>query len=339
MNEIYPQSIINLGYHYFHGLFQNGTFKSYYVKKCNDVFKRNGERLGIYGFWWRGTYGILNEYLIWCWRNTVNTHPYCTLDLFYLYKHFKGETLNYDNQETLYENIDKLFDFVDENFDLFFTPNIEEKYFKSFWRRCNKSWGKGQITTIAVMYKLREIFPDCKITKMDFSIMRGDGEDFKGIDIIFYNDCNEKITIQVKSGKIIETNEIGYVIQSSVNDLKSEADYYCFVDITDNNIKIVTFQNLKPYIIRGNPNHTFRKEILQPIQIDEHMKTPETLQKIAEFVYTKPDLIFELQYVKSDTNLMEIKDKVINVIIGNFLDENLPNQLSEFLNELEQRFQ
>jgi hypothetical protein len=36
---------------------------------------------------------------------------------------------------------------------------------------------------------------------------------------------------------------------------------------------------------------------------------------------------------------MEIKDKVINVIIGNFLDENLPNQLSEFLNELEQRFQ
>jgi hypothetical protein len=69
------------------------------------------------------------------------------------------------------------------------------------------------------------------------------------------------------------------------------------------------------------------------------MKTPETLQKIAEFVYTKPDLIFELQYVKSDTNLMEIKDKVINVIIGNFLDENLPNQLSEFLNELEQRFQ
>ena len=169
--------------------------------------------------------------------------------------------------------------------------------------------------------------------------MRGDGEDFKGIDIIFYNDCKEKITIKVKSGKIIETNEIGYVIQSSVNDLKSDADYYCFVDITDNNTKIVTFQNLKNYIIRGNPNHTFRKEILQPIQIDEHMKTPEILQKMAEFVYTKPDLIFELQYVKSDTNLMEIKDKVINVIIGNFLDENLPNQLSEFLNELEQRFQ
>jgi hypothetical protein len=310
------------------------------MKRCNEVFKINGLRLGIYDYWIRGKhYGILNEHLIWCWRNTVNTHPYCTLDLFYLYKHFKGETLNFDNVDTLYENIDKLFEFVDINFDLFFTPNIEEKYFKNFWRRCNKSWGRGQVTTIAVMYKIREIFPECKITKMDFSIMRGDGEDFKGIDIIIQNDCNEKITIQVKSGRVIQKNEVGFVIESSVNDLKSEADYYSFVDFDDDKTKIITFQNLKPYIIRGVVNHTFRKEILHPIQINEHMEAPEILHKIAEFIYKKPELIFELQYIKSDTNVMEIKDDVIMITIGNFLDENLPNELSKFFIKLQETFQ
>ena len=85
MIEIYPYSPYNLRHNYFHNLFQNITFKSYYMNKCNEVFKRNSERLGIWGLWWRGNYGILNEQSIWCWRNTVNTHPNCTLDLFYLY--------------------------------------------------------------------------------------------------------------------------------------------------------------------------------------------------------------------------------------------------------------
>ena len=338
MIEIYPYNPHNLRHNYFHNLFQNITFKSYYMNKCNEVFKRNGERLGIWGLWRRGNYGILNEQSIWCWRNTVNTHPNCTLDLFYLYKHFKNETLNYDNPTTLFENIDKLFEFVDENFDLFFTMNIEEKYFKNFWRRCNRSWVRGQVTTIAVMYKIREIFPNCKIIKMDFSIMRGDGADFRGIDIIIENDCNEKITIQVKSGKIIQENEVGFVVESSVNDLKSKADYYCFVDFKDDKTTIVTFQNFLPYIIRGTVNHTFRKEILHPIQINEHMEPSETLHKIAQFLYDKPELIFELQYLKGNTNLMEIKDDVVMITIGNFLDEKLPNELSEFFIKLQETF-
>ena len=309
------------------------------MKKCDEVFKKNGERLGIYGYWSKcKNFGILNEYLIWCWRNTVNTHPYCTLDLFYLYKHFKGKTLNFDNVDTLFENIDKLFEFVDENFDLFFTQNIEKKYFLSFWRRCNKSWGGGQITTIAVMYKIRELFPDCKIIGMDFSIMRGDGADFKGIDIIIKNDCGETITIQVKSGKIIEKNEIGYVVESSVNDLKSKANYYCFVDITKDNTTIVTFQNLKPYIIRGERNHTFRKEILQPIQINESMDIPQTLQEIAEFCFSKK-LLFELQHIKENANQMEIKDEVVVITIGDFKDPLLSDMLLKSFLELKETFQ
>jgi hypothetical protein len=169
--------------------------------------------------------------------------------------------------------------------------------------------------------------------------MRGDGNDFKGIDIIIENDCGEIITIQVKSGKIIQENEIGFVVESSVNDLKSKAKYYCFVDFKDNKTTIVTFQNLLQYIIRGTINHTFRKEILQPIKINEHMEVPETLHKITEFIYNKPELIIELQYVKSGTNLMEIKDDVVMITIGNFLDENLSNELSEFFIKLQETFQ
>ena len=69
------------------------------------------------------------------------------------------------------------------------------------------------------------------------------------------------------------------------------------------------------------------------------MEVPETLHKITEFIYNKPELIIELQYVKSGTNLMEIKDDVVMITIGNFLDENLSNELSEFFIKLQETFQ
>jgi len=329
MNEFYPD------FFYFKPLFENDIFKSHYVNRCNEVFKKNGEKLGIWKYWKNKEHGIMNEYGIWCWRNTVNTHPYCLHDMFYLYRQFKNETLNFNDEKTLIENIDKLFNFIDVNFDLFFTKNIESKHFMNFWRRCNKSWGRGQITTIAVMYKLREIFSNCKIIGMNFSIMRGDGEDFRGKDIIFKNDCGEVISIQVKGGKVIDENEKGYIIESSVNDLKAKSDYYCFVDITKNSTSIITFQNLKPYIIKGVKNHTFRKEILHPIQINESMESPQILQEIAEFCFSKK-LLFELQYIKENTNQMEIKDEVVIITIADFKDPDLSKNLLGFLTQLKE---
>lgn len=338
MKEIYPIYSDKLSYFDFKPLFQDDIFKTHYIKRCNEVFKKNGERLGIYKYWSKNRkYGIINEYGVWCWRNTVNTHPYCLLDMFYLYRYFNNETLDFKIKDTLIENIDILFNFVDDNFELFFTPNIEQKYFLNFWRRCNKSWGGGQITTIAVMYKIRELFPECKIVGMEFSIMRGDGEDFKGKDIIITNDCGEKISIQVKGGRIISENDTGIVIESSVNDLKAKSDYYCFVDITETNTKIITFQNLQSYIIKGEKNHTFRRDILHPIQINENMESPQMLQEIAKFCFTK-DLLFELQYIKEESNKVEIKEDMVIVTIADFKDPNLTNLLSESLNNLKQRF-
>jgi hypothetical protein len=338
MNEIYPDYTDKLSYFYFKPLFQNDIFKSYYMKRCNEVFMENGKKFGIYKYWPKNKqYGIINEYGIWCWRNTVNTHPYCLLDMYYLYRHFNNETLDFDKKDTLLENIDKLFNFIDKNFELFFTTNIEQKYFLNFWRRCNKSWGGGQITTIAVMYKIRELFPDCKIIGMDFSIMRGDGNDFRGKDIIIKNDCEEIISIQVKGGRVIGQDENGFIVESSVNDLNAKSNYYCFVDITKTNTGIITFQNLKSYIIKGEKNHTFRKEILHPIQINESMESPQILQEIAEFCFSKK-LLFELQYIKENTNQMEIKDNVIIITIADFKDPDLVKILSESFTELKKTF-
>lgn len=340
MNDIYPYNPHNLKYDYFYRLFKNyERFKKPYLRRCNESFERNGKRLGIFKYIPQNKrYGIVNEYGLWCWRNSINTHPYCLLDLYYLYKEFKKETLDFENDDTLIDNINKLFDFVDENFELLFTPNIEGKYFYNFKFRCAKSWALGQITTIAVMYKIREIFPDCTINNMDFSLHRGDKNDFKGIDVTISNQCGDTITLQIKSGKVVSENEYGYVVESSVNDLKSSADYYTFVDLTTSNTKIVTFKNDTSKIINGgNKNHTFSREILHPNQINESMESPQSLQLIAEFCFSN-QLIFELHYLKDDVNKMDITDKTVTVVIADFKDPELNKMLSDTLQKLQETF-
>ena len=93
MNDIYPYNPHNLKYDYFYRLFKNyERFKKPYLRRCNESFERNGKRLGIFRYIPQNKrYGIVNEYGLWCWRNSINTHPYCLLDLYYLYKEFKKD--------------------------------------------------------------------------------------------------------------------------------------------------------------------------------------------------------------------------------------------------------
>lgn len=342
--EILNSDIRNHRYDYFKSLL-SGDFKKKYKEKCNIVFEKKGRELGIWGYWRKnGMYGILDFFnevpVSWCWRNTPNTHPYCFHDFYYLYYQKTGVELDFNDRDKWNENLELLFDFVEENFELFFTTNIETKYFYHFWFRCNKSWTLGQITIICLMYKIRTIFNEHKIVKMDFALQRGDINDFKGIDVIIELETKEKIKIQVKSGKVIREDENGYLVSGSVNDLKADVDYWCYVDIKPNETEIILFQNLNRYINREGQNIFFKKEITHPVRIKEKIMVPEKLEEIAIFCFDRKVLI-EIEHIPGGSNEVIIQkepEKMINIRISDFKDENLIVLLKEKFDELKQVF-
>lgn len=348
--DILTSDIRKYRYDHFKGLL-SGDFKKLYKQKCNQVFEKKGRELGIWGFWSKNkNWGIVEFYneipIKWCWRNTPNTHPYCFHDFYYLFYDSTGIELDFNNREKWEENLDILFSFIEQNFELYFTTNIETKYFYHFWFRCNQSWTSGQITIIALMYKIRQLFSDYKIIKMDFALERGDPNDFKGIDVIITTETKdvhrtkEKIKIQVKGGKVIEDNDDGYIISGSANDLKADVNYWCYVDIKNGETDIILFQNLNRYIQRVGYNILFKKEITHPIKIKESIMVAEKLDEIAKFCFTNKILI-EIEYITGVDNEITIykePEKMINIKIGNFKDENLSNLLNNKYKELQQLF-
>ena len=312
----------------------------------NEVLEKKGKELGIWGHYKRNNlYGILNyhttSFITWCWRNTLNTHPYCFHDLFYLYREFTGKELDLSDKNKWEENLFLFFKFIEDNFELFFTTNIETKYFYHFWFRCNKSWTLGQITIIALMYKIRDIFSDYKITKMEFALERGDINDFKGIDVIIELDSKEKIKIQVKSGKVIHEDEKGCIVSGSANDLRANVDYWAYVDVTSEGTEIILFQNLSRYIERVGFNILFKKDIIHPIRIKEKIMVSEKLQEIATYCFSNKILI-NIEYFNSGTNNVLINtepEKVINIVISDFKDENLYKLLEDKFIELKELFE
>jgi hypothetical protein len=338
-------------YDYFKGLLQ-GDFKKLYKNKCNYVFEKKGKELGIWGYWYKNrNFGILNydnEVAIsWCWRNTPNTHPYCFHDFFYFFYDSTGIELDFNDREKWEDNLNILFKFVEQNFELYFTTNIETKYFYHFWFRCNESWTKGQITIIALMYKIKQLFSEYKIINMDFALERGDPNDFIGIDVmltVVTKDIykrKEIIKIQVKGGKVINKSETGYLIKGAANDLRAEVDYWCYVDINDNQTEIILFQNLKPYIIRVGYNIFFKNEITHSIIIKESIMVAEKLNEIAKFCFSNKILI-EIEHLPGEVNniiFQQEPEKMINIKIGDFKDENLIKLLENKFVELKKTFQ
>lgn len=348
--DILVSDVRKYRYNYFSSLL-SGDFKKLYKQKCNDVFERKGRELGIWGYWRKNNYwGIVEFYgdfvTQWCWRNTINTHPYCFHDLYYLFYDSTGIELDFNDRSSWQENIDILFEFIEKNFELYFTTNIETKYYYHFWFRCNKSWTLGQITIISLMYKIRKIFEEYKIVNMDFALKRGDANDFKGIDVIITTQTKDvhqrrnKIKIQVKSGKIVSEDDTGCIMTGSANDLRAEVDYWCYVDITENGTNIILFQNLNRYISRVGENILFKKEIIHPIRIKEKIMISEKLQEIATYCFQRKILI-DIEYLNGDVNKVSIQtkpEKMINIIISDFKDENLYKLLDDKFIELQQLF-
>jgi hypothetical protein len=194
------------------------------------------------------------------------------------------------------------------------------------------------------MYKIRELFSEYKIINMDFALERGDPNDFKGIDVTIttqtkdVNEVKEKIKIQVKGGKVIDSNEKGYTISGAANDLKADVDYWCYVDIKNNETDIILFQNLNRYIQRVGYNILFKKEITHPIIIKESIMVAEKLNEIAKYCFENKILI-EIEHLPGSINEIVIHsqpEKMINVKIADFKDSQLEQLLIDKFKELKE---
>lgn len=329
---------MSMNYHDAKRFMNNYTFKVNNKNACNDVMKRKGLE---YDQWIKHSinekFGLKDKDGRWCWRNTINTHPYCFLELYKISQELGYDEIDFFDESNQLENIKKLWSWLESNWELIFTDNIESKYFYRLMFLTNKSWSVGQITTIAFLYTFREIFEDKEFKKIHFSLERGDLLDFVGIDIKIITKENEEITIQVKNGKFTERNS-NYEISSSVNDLKSIATHYCFVNIQEDETKIIVFKNEKELIIPYFNSYTFEKELLVNKPITKNMIIPQKLHEMLIFC-AENKIVFDLKNKEGEENNISWSlspEKIVTVTIGDFKEENLGDYISTKFDELKE---
>lgn len=321
-------------------LMNNSYFKGSYRKFCDEVMEKKGLE---FNQWVKhrinDSFGLKDNDLRWCWRNTINTHPYCFCDLYNFSVELGMEKLDFTNSGYWLSNLKKLWLFIEDKWELFFTTNIESKYYNKLLLRTNKSWSIGQITTIAFLFVYREIFKNYKFQKLSFSFDRGDPDDFNGIDVRILTITGEEFTIQIKNGNFYKDKN-SFFINSSVNDLKSPATHYCFVSIENNETKIIVLKNKKEEIIRDGETYIFPIELLENDVIIKNMPIPQKLYEILMFCYDNK-IVFDLKNKPEENNKVtwEINpQKIVIITIGDFHDTNLENLLSEKLIELKNTF-
>lgn len=320
-------------------LMNNYGFKTIYKERCNSVMKSKGLELNHWIKHNNGLFGLVDKFGRWCWRNTINTHPYCFLYLYNFLIELGYDDIDFEDESKWEENINLFWDLIELKWELFFTDNIETKYYHKLMLRTNKSWSVGQITTIAFLFVYREIFDGYEFKKLSYSFDRGDLDDFIGIDVTIVTKDDLVITVQIKNGKFVERNS-SYSVMSSVNDLKSRANHYCFVDIQENETKIVVFKNEIEKIERYGETYLFSKELLINKEISKNMQIPQTLNDILIFC-AKNDIVFDLKNNNGEENKMEWAiepEKIVTITIGDFKDENLSNYLADQFIELQKLF-
>lgn len=313
-------------------------FKKLYMIGFNQVNEKNGKKYNCWGYHKKnGKYGILDLESIWCWRNTLNTHPFCFFLLIKYYEEFTGNEFKISDNPLYYgPAVRKLMKFVDDNWELFFTKNIETKYYHEFAFACNRSWSTGQVTSITVADKktLSELFPNLNIISVECDIERGNPDDFKGKDIIFRTDERE-YSIQVKSGTYYfdEINQC-YVVKSSVNDLRAECDFYCIVNVQKDKTNIIVFKNDITKIKKEYGYTIFKKETFET-EMSKNIETTQKLMEILQFC-GENKVLFNLTNTESENNIGIISDPGIsfNISISNFEDLNLLKLLDEKFIEL-----
>lgn len=323
-------------YFYFYRIISNFNFKTEYKNHANIVMKKNGLKFGLWNFYKNNKEGII-ENNKWSWINSVNTHSYCFYELYHSLTDEQKKSLDFDNN--IIYSIGKFWEYIDEKFELYFTKNITNKYYDILNFRTSQSWSKGIITNIFFIFSLKTIFGDDLVEK-SYSFERGDNIDFKGIDFIVELKNNVFKTFQLKSGKHYYDGD-HYLIDSSLNDLKSPADYYCYFDISNftSATNILIFKNEKEKIFKKDGFVLFPKELLYKYFVNT-MKVPQALKNTLWFCGPRK-INFELNLDSEENNVIIYpkEEKKIIININNIYDEDLGDLLENKLMELCNIFQ
>jgi hypothetical protein len=324
-------------YFYFYRILSNFNYKTVYKNQVNLIMERNGKKLGIWGVHKNKIKEGIFEDGKWSWLNTINTHTYCFYELYHSLTNEEKNKLDFDNDTT--NSIITFWGFIDKNFDLYFTKNITNKYYDILNFRSSQSWSKGIVTNIFFIMSLPEIFGEDLINK-EYSFERGDYVDLNGVDFVIELKNNIKKTVQLKSGKHYYDGDF-YILDSSANDLKSPADFYCFFDISNftSATNVLMFKNQKDKIFKKDGFTYFPKELLFKHFVNT-MTIPQALKNTLWFCGPKK-INFELN-LDSDENSVIIcpkEEKRIIININNIYDDSLGELLEKKLMELCNIFQ
>lgn len=321
-------------YFYFFRILSNFNYKILYKECANKVIEKNSKDWKFFEA--NKKYGVVidNE---WSWINTINTHSYCFFELYNFLSEEEQNLLDFDNN--IKKSIVIFWNLIDKKYNLFFTTDIENKYYNILKFRTSQSWAKGMVTNILFIRSLEILFGD-NLKDKKFNFNRGDTTDFKGVDFIVELNNNQNVTVQLKSGKYVFDGDY-YILDSANNDLKSPSDYYCFFDISNwsGSSNVLMLKNDKTKIFKGDDGFTYYEKSLLFKRFVNTMTLPQALKNILWFCGPK-NIFFNLNLnaVKNDYKL-DIENKSINIDLNDIYDDNFGEYLQDKLSELINIFQ
>lgn len=282
----------------FYNFFSDKEKKRFFLNNFNEILEKNSIRNNKWELYKNGVYGVV-ENDEWSWINTVNTNPKCISYLDHIYTTQTNNKLNFENYLTYKSDVKKLISFIDENWDLFFTKKINDEHYNELKLITNRSWTYGQISTLIVLINIRRLFPEYELKDIDITLDRGDVNDFKGNDMILHTSCGKKITLQIKTA-VITKYKNSYYIDSSVNSMNYDVDYFCFITLKYDDLHIVVLKNDMNFVEDYDKLKHFKEELNMGKEIKENNDLKNLLREILFFCNEKK-LFFELR-ISNDVN-------------------------------------
>jgi len=295
--------------------------KIFFLNLFRKILKENSIRNGTWNLHKNGIHGVV-ENGEWSWINTVNTNPICISYLCNIYEKENNEKLNFYDDYNYKNDVKKLIDFVDKNWDNIFTLNNSNDYYYELNLKCNKSWSYGQISTFIALNNIKRLFPEYEIKHIDYSMERGDLNDFKGKDMTIYTSCGKEFSFQLKTG-IITKYKNSYYVESSVNDLKYDVDYFCFINLKNDDLNIVILKNNSEYIETYGKLKHYKEELNMNKEIKEENKLKNLLRDILFYCNNKK-ILFEMNLETKENDIIwSSENKTIKINISKSDDQNL----------------
>lgn len=151
---------------------------------------------------------------------------------------------------------------------------------------------------------------------------RGDLNDFKGKDMTIYTSCGKEFSFQLKTG-IITKYKNSYYVESSVNDLKYDVDYFCFINLKNDDLNIVILKNNSEYIETYGKLKHYKEELNMNKEIKEENKLKNLLRDILFYCNNKK-ILFEMNLETKENDIIwSSENKTIKINISKSDDQNL----------------